>query len=213
MKNATACAMSGIVYLFALRFAGTFFPGAFRLLLVAQIATVLSLIAGAALLCFYIYFYTDYVKAEQQLLKKAAAGAIIGSCLVLIVFVKDLIVVFNAPVPLVQNAVGYIDTLLPWLSSILLLIFFIIFHRESRHGPARLRNALCAAITGLCAQTLLLTVIFINYVLSGKAMILLQYSGIVWSILTLIVAFTFAALLYFFVTFYRTHDIVMSSRN
>lgn len=204
LKNATLSAIFGISYLFVLRIVGTFCPAAFRSLTVVQLTTSISLLAGVAIVCFFIYFYKDYVKAEQQLLKNATVWAIVGSCALVIVHVRALLLVFTPHILPFLPSVHYIDMIIPWVSSILILLFFIIFYKEALHKKqAVLRKPILSAIIGSSAQTALLTVILLNYALSGFVLSTVNFPGVVWIIFVPIFVFSFSAIFYFFFTFYR----------
>jgi len=203
LKNATLLTIFGIAYFFALRFVGTIYPAAFRSLTAAQIISILSLLAGLVMVFFYIQFYKDYAREEQQVLKKAAVWAIIGSGALLIVHVKEILLVFSPHMfPFLRTA-HYIDMVIPWVSSILILLFFIILYKEVAHEEKiLLRKAALSAVIGSSVQTVLLALIFFNYFLSNKVMVTLR-STTLWIIFVPIIVFSFAAIFYFFYTFYR----------
>ncbi len=197
-------AIFGISYFFALRIVGTFFTLAFRTLTVTQITLVLSLLAGLTIVCFFIYFHNDYIGENQGLLKKVTVWVIIGSCAMLIVHAKNLLLVLNIhKFPFLTTA-HYVELIIPWVNSILILLFFIIFYKEIYHKEQlRLRKAILLAIIGSSIQTLLLTFIVFNYSLSGKMMSIVDFSRTLWIIFIPVLVFSFGATFYFFLTFYR----------
>jgi hypothetical protein len=204
LKNATLFALFGISYPFALRSVGTLYPAAFRSLTLAQITTSISLLAGIAIVCFYVYFYKDYVRAEHHLLRTATAWAIVGSCALLIVHVRDLLLLFTPHIFPFLPSTHYIDMIIPWVSSLLILLFFIIFYKEALHKKqAVLQKPILSAVIGSSVQTVLLTVMLINYALSGFVLSAMNRSRVVWIIFVPIFTFSFVAILYFFVAFYR----------
>lgn len=201
LRNATLCAMFGIAYLFVMRLAGTACPAAFRVLAVTRIAAAVSVLAALTLVCFYGFFYRKYAREEQPL-KQAAVWAIIGSCALLVVHLKALLTTFNVPFP--RDAARYVDVILPWVSAVLIMSFFIVFYREtSPTMQPHLKKAILAAIIGSSAQAAVLTFVSFNYILSSRILLTAGLARAMWFILIPITVIGFAAVFYFFLAFYR----------
>ena len=198
-----------ISYTFLLRYMGTFLPGIFRSLPVALAVAFLSLLAGLAIVLFFVLFFKGYVRKGQLRLKKASILAIIGSCALLCLNVKSLVLIFRMYLSpyLVMYFLRsqFIDPLIPWVSSIFILIFFIVFHQETRHEEEiRLRKPTLFAVIGSSLASLERTFVVVNYLLYSKPMGWFTHlSAKTAIILSPIYLFSFLAVLYFFVSFYR----------
>lgn len=200
LKKATLFSIIGISYIFVFRTIATLSPDLFINLIVTRINTLLSLFASLAIVVFYIYFYKDYVQKKQITLKNASLFAIIGSLAVLLLFLKDILVVFN----LYVFRSHVLNTVAPWISSIFSLYFFIIFYKETLHNAqSNLKFAIFLAIIGSSISTLVRTFTLFNYFYSGKFKWLWDYSREFPIIFIPTFAFMFFTSFYFFLTFYK----------
>jgi hypothetical protein len=209
LRTATLLAIIGTCYLFAMRTAATFFPGFFRILIVAQAAQITSLLASLGLVLFFASLLATYVEKDQVKLRQATLLALIGSSAMLLVRVKGLLlVVFDgwlSPGLLWSLQRSYLlGALVPWVSSILILIFFVAFYRETlRDEQLRLKVASFLAIIGSSVGTLLLTFVLFNYLYFRELMFFMNLPRIMAIMLSPLFAFSFLAVLYFFFSFYR----------
>jgi hypothetical protein len=209
LKKATLLATLSISYTFLLRNLGTFLPGVFKSLPVAQAVTLLSLLAGLAVVLFFFFFSKEYARKGELRLQKASILAIIGSCAMLYLNVKSLVLIFkmNLSPYLVMHFMRahFIDPLIPWVSSIFILIFFIVLHQETRRGEeTRLRKATLFAVIGSSIGSLERTFVLANYLLYSRPMGWFTHLPTKTAIIfTPIYLFSFFAILYFFVSFYR----------
>jgi len=206
LKLATLLVIIGISYNFVLRITGSFFPDIFKILIVAQVTNTMSLIANLTIVFFFVSFYNDYVHKEQMRLKKATGLAIAGSLLMLLVNIKGLLLVFNISSYLSSYQVRshYIETIIPWVSSIFILIFFIIFYKETVLDKLiKLKKAILLAIIGSSIGMLYRAFILINYLYSYKIIYSIELSITIVIILLPIFIFSFITSLYFFFCFYK----------
>jgi hypothetical protein len=200
LKNATLFSIIGISYIFVSRTIATFFPDILANLMVIRINTLLSLFASLTIVVFYIYFYKDYVQEKQITLKNASLLTIIGSFAVVLLFLKGILILFN----LYIFRSHIFNIVAPWISSIFLLYFYIIFHRETLHNlQSKLKLAIFLAVIGSSISTLIRTIMFFNYFYSGKFKWLWDYSREFPVIIIPIFVFMFFTSFYFFVTFYK----------
>ncbi|NOR22541.1 MAG: hypothetical protein GQ476_07650 [Candidatus Aminicenantes bacterium] len=200
LKNATLFSIIGISYIFVSRTIAIFFPDILANLMVIRINTLLSLFASLTIVVFYIYFYKDYVQEKQITLKNASLLTIIGSFAVVLLFLKGILILFN----LYIFRSHIFNIVAPWISSIFLLYFYIIFHRETLHNlQSKLKLAIFLAVIGSSISTLIRTIMFFNYFYSGKFKWLWDYSREFPVIIIPIFVFMFFTSFYFFVTFYK----------
>ena len=209
LRTATLLAIVGTCYLFVLRTAATFFPGPFRVLLVAQAAEITALIASLATVLFFASFLADYVAKDQVGLRQATVLALVGSCAMLLLRLKGLLlVVFEgwlSPGLLWSLQRSYLlGASVPWVSSILILIFFVAFYKETlRNEQLRLKLASFLAIIGSSVGTLLLTFVLFNYIYFRELMLFVNLPRVMTIMLSPLFAFSIITVLYFFFSFYR----------
>lgn len=204
LKKATLLAIIGISYTFALRTIGTFFPDIFGNLIVVQVTQIMSFLANLTIVFFFISFYKDYVEREQIKLKNVSILAIIGSSLLLLLHIEGLFIVFNVYTLSYLVRSHYIEPIVPWVSSIFILIFFIIFHKETiQKEDIKLKKATLSAIIGSSIGTLERTFILFNYLYSREVRWFSDLSRKIQIIFIPIFAFSFIAVLYFLLSFYK----------
>lgn len=209
LKLTTLLVIIGISYIFALRTIGSFLPDIFKILIVAQTVQIMSLFANLTIVFFFVSFYKDYVHKEQMRLKKVTGLAITGSLLMLLVNIKGLLLVFNVAPHLNFHLVRshYIGTIIPWLSSIFILVFFIIFYKETvLNEQMKLKKATFFAIIGSSIGMLYLTFILFNYLYSYNVIYSIDLSIKMAIILLPIFIFSFLTSLYFFFCFYKEQN-------
>jgi len=211
LKYATLAAIIGISYIFVLKTAGTFSPEIFTNISIAQVTKILSFLAGLTVLFFFISFYKYYIKEEQTELRKVTVLSVIGASAVLLLHIKGLILVFGMYISpylvsyLVESLL--IEPVIPWVSSIFTLLFFITFHRETlSEETMKLRKAVFFAVIGSSIAVLMQTFVLFNYFLARESRWFSDQPIITAIILVPVVAFSFMALLYFLVSFYRSQD-------
>ena len=209
LRTATLLAIIGTCYLFVLRTAATFFPGPFRVLTVAQVAEITSLIASLATVLFFASFLANYVAKDQVGLRQATVLALVGSCAMLLLRVKGLLlVVFDgwlSPGLLWSLQRSYLlGAIVPWASSILILLFFVAFYKQTlRDERPKLRGASLLAVIGSLVGSLLLTFVLFNYVYFRELMLFVNLPRLMTIMLSPLFAFSVITILYFFSSFYR----------
>ena len=214
LKRTTLFAAIGISYTFALRAIGTFLPDIFRNLQVAQVITIISLLASLTFVLFFFCFYRDYVQEEQSNLRKASVLAIIGTSAVTLLQIKGLFLVFKKALMHIYNIsphlVGLIRSrhvivpIVPWVSSIFILLFFVVFRREAlRKDQVKLSKAILFAIVGSSIGTSLRTIVLFHYLYSREVRWFADLSRTIQIIFVPITAFGFIAVFYFLLTFYK----------
>ncbi|UCB53192.1 MAG: hypothetical protein JSV10_03695 [Candidatus Zixiibacteriota bacterium] len=209
LRKATLLAIIAICYTFTLRAAWTFFPDFFRILTVAQVAQITALLAGLAMVLFFVSLLAKYVEKDQTGLRRATVLALAGSAAMLLVRVKGLLlVVFDAWVSpellwFLQTS-RFLGAVVPWASSILILLFFVAFYKETlRDDKMKLRGASLLAVIGSLVGTLMLTFVLFNYLYFRELMFFVDLPRMLAIMLSPLFAFSFIAVLYFFSSFYK----------
>jgi len=207
LKKATLLAIIALCYDFALKTYGTFFPYAFRDLTVTQITNTITVLASLGILLFFLYFYKEYVKTEQIGLKNATLLNIIGSGLMSLLFLKGLIKLLNPHFFNFLTTPHFIEPAIPWVSSILILIFFVVFNQETiRKEQVSLRYATLSGVVGSSVGVVLRTFILAFYIFSSGIrwfFDLPRKMHLVFIIFLPVTIVSFALILYFFLVFYK----------
>ncbi len=212
LRRATLLATIGICYTFVLRTVGTFLPGIFRTTTTVQAVQVISLLASLTFVFFYMLFYRDYVQREQTALRRASVLAIVGSCAILLLRIKSLILVFEGLSVKMYDMSPFLfelvssrsaEATIPWVCSVLILCFFVMFCREALHKRlVKLQKAIFSAIISSSIGTLLLTITLFNFLHSGQSTWFHASFRILVFVFFPLSVFGFVTILYFFLTFY-----------
>ncbi len=204
LRYAALLAIIGITYFFAVRTVGTFLPAVFRNLSVSQVIQILSLLSSLAILYFFVSFHSDYVEDDRTTLKKVSVLPVIGYCAILLIHIKNLVVIFNiCRLPSLVTP-HFIEVIIPRIVSLFILLFFVVFYRElQQEEKKRLRKPILAGIVGSAIQVLLLTFVLFHYLFFRQALFALDYARTLSIIFVPVFAFSFFAILYFFISFYK----------
>ncbi len=204
-------AFIGTAVVFLISAVGAISPGLFFDFSVVRISTLLLFLSVLSVLLFFIFFYTDYIKTGQTRLKKAAAWAIVGMAAVVFMYGRDLLSIFriNFLTEILQSR--FVDDLIPfipWVSSVIVLIFFIVFLIDRTDDEKlKLRKALRIAVIGACLSLLLRTIITVNFVVTGVVRWFADLKGVFLIIGIPLVCLSFLAIEYFYLSFYKGKDI------
>lgn len=204
LKYATLLVIIGISYSFVTRTIGTLLPVVFRNLLVAQVSAIMSILAGLTGVFFFISFYQEYVQKEQTTLKQASVLAIVGSSAMLLPEVQGLLIVFNADTSSYLAKAYLIEPVVSWVSSILILVFFIVFYKAmSYRQGTKLQRAILSAVIGSSIAALVRTFVLLNYLFFRDTKWFSDLPKKAAIIFLPIFALSVIALFYFFLCFYR----------
>jgi len=121
LKKSILLAITGICYIFITRTIGTFWPEIFMNISLARTNSILSLAAVITVLLFYYVLYTSYALPGQPLIRKsestiknATMAAIIGTLIVVPIFVKGVALTFSIDIFHFQKDIKYQFCLLCW---------------------------------------------------------------------------------------------------
>jgi hypothetical protein len=208
LKKATLFTAIALAVKFVLKTSGTLFPDLFRILIVAQATQVISVLVAIVIIVFFISLYKDSVQKGKEKLKIASTLGIIGSCTGLLTTLKGFVLVFQTAFSpyLVRSIMTthLIETILPWVSSILFLFFIIVFWEEMRlPEQMKLRRAALAAVFGAAFVALAATLVVVNYLIAGKVTFLNDLIGSASIIILPLLALSALVVIYFFLVYYR----------
>jgi len=222
LRSATLAALVTMCCTFVLRTAGTLSPTLFTDLTMVWFAVVVRLLAGMALLLFFVVFLRNYVRGKRSLLREATLWAIVGTVIALLPTVKHLL--HMSHIYPVESLIWshQLEPLASLLGNAGMLGFFIVLRRDlggdlrrelsgdvlagavqrKQHGP-RLARATTRAAIGCGVFVLLNVVTFANYFASGGLGWLVESTRPIAPLLYLVVTVAFAALASFFFVLYR----------
>ncbi len=204
LRLATLLAIVGLCYTFASRTIGTFLPDLFRNLAVAQVSGVLLLLASLTAVLFFVYFLRQYVRDDETELKSGTVLAVVGSSLMSLLLLKGVLPLLDRLTFHSLLGPHFIEPIVPWVSSILILLFFIAFHRQTiRKRDGGLERATLWGVVGATIAVLLRTLTLFVYLTSGAVRWVSDFFGTVMIVLLPIFALGFGATLYFFSSFYK----------
>ncbi len=208
LKTAALLAIIAFSVKFILRTVWTFDLGIGGITPLFQAVYVISFLASAAILYFFIVLYYGYGEEDQKGLKVASGLAVIGSVIVLLVSLKYLMIMFHRYLPplFMSTLAGshYIDGFAPLLSSLLTLAFFTLFWGEMRtSGNSKLAKASLWAAIGAAAGLLLPVSACVGYIAFGEPWRAAELARKLLPAALTIAAFSFYTLLYFMAELYR----------
>ena len=111
---------------FIIRVIGTLFPVIFQNPYVAKTAIISHTFFAFMQLLFFVYF-SSYAKNRESSLKFVGLLAIIASFAVLLIYIKNVSLVFDIDILPLFLRNRYVDVSIPLMSSILFLLFFSIY--------------------------------------------------------------------------------------
>lgn len=130
---------------------------------------------------------------------------IICFCALLLLVIQRVLHVFDVTILSFLPRSRYYGLLIQWFSSIFVLLFFVVFYRETLKAElSMLRKAAISAITGSAIGVLIQTAVLLNYYSSQSTNRLFVIPRDAMILLLPIAAIAFAPVLYFFIAFYRT---------
>ena len=179
-------------------------PRLFVNLRAAQFNVALSFLASLTAVAFFVYFYKDYVQEGQGRLRMASVLAIIGASGTSLLHAKGLSILFDPHAFSWVAKAHVIEPIIPWASSILILLFFISLHQETRHQEeTKLRGPALFAVIGSSITLFVRTFVLVNYLCFREVRWFSDLAPELFVIFMPMVAFSFFASLYFFISFYR----------
>ncbi len=212
LRQATVYIIVGTSYLFLVRMVATIAPEINSSLTFFRINSLLSLLAALTPIVFFATFRQRFILEEQILLAKTTTWALIGSVAVACLFLKGPVIAFRLPLfpNLFQS--DFFETVGPaltWVSSALILVFFLILFRELRSSqPARLPRATACAAAGSAISFLMRTALLVSYLVTGDLRWVSDLPrGVQWGLLPLELL-AFLALIYFFAALHRSRRVL-----
>jgi hypothetical protein len=207
LKKTTLLVIVGMCCAFILRLVGTIVGSGSASLIVARLSVLVYLYSGLAAVLFFVYFHKEYARENQPDLRNAAALAAIGAGASTLIHLKGVWIVFSVRLlPGAFIASHWMELLFPLFGLSTALYFFVILRREAAAGEDRIiEKGSLFAVVGYAVFVVMQGVTIVNYLATGQFKWLTEYSRTVSLVAFPFVLVGFVAVLYFFVTFYRTH--------
>lgn len=170
LRKITLIVIIGIIASFSIRTFGTVFPQIFKNVLIVKATILINALFILSYLFFWLVFYREYISVNKTTLKKTCIFAIAGSFAVAVIYMKKLPFVFgmNIHFPLfLMNP--YFDALVPLMSSVFHLIFFVSFRKSLEIGEKpRLSKPILSIITGISIYFFLHLIVLINFIATHR---------------------------------------------
>lgn len=198
LKKAILLTIIASLYFFLLRTIWTFAPGLFRSRPLIMVIFLCSFLMSLAVILFYTYFLKEFVTEDEQNLKIATNGALIGACLMSILYLARLTHFMAAPKILA------IEPYLVLISLIFTFVFFIAFYSRIKEvGPLQLKIPVLMGLLGVILMLILHLLIVYQIFTYG----VIEWFGDkqIWftRIFMPFPAISFILGLYFYISFYR----------
>jgi hypothetical protein len=119
---------------------------------------------------FWLIFYKEYASTKKPIFKMTCSLAVIGSFAVSFLYLKELPFVFNTSVNFPLFLLNpYIDALLPLISSVFQLIFFVAFRNSMDLEEERmLSRPILSIIVGISFFLFFHLIVLVNFIATNK---------------------------------------------
>jgi len=197
-----------IIASFSIRTFGTVFPQVFINVFVVKATILINTVFILSHLMFWLFFYREYISVKKTSLKKICVVAIIGSFAVSMIYMKQIPFVFGLKVHLPLFFLNpYYDSLVPIISSVLHLIFFIALAKNlDKTEMPRLRIPIRSIIIGNSIYICLHLIVLINFIATHRFEWLEHMSRVVAVATVPVIISAVLFMLYFYYQFYRFLD-------
>ena len=204
LRRATLLAIIGIFYLFLLRTMGTFHQQIFRENLpLVQITNVLAFLAILTLVFFFASFLKNCLDKRETELRNATVFVLIGYILMVVLYLKELLFVFNVE-GILYSKPYFFELLIPLVSSLSLLVFFIVFYKNPlpKNGKS-MEKFLIFPVVGAAIDLVIRSFIVLRYLYLTDVRWFTDLPEKFKTIATFLTFFSFITILYFFSYFYK----------
>ncbi len=215
LKKMTLLLIVSIIISFSIRIFGTVFPLVFKNIFVVKTTILFNTLFILTHLFFWLVFYREYISEIKDSLKKMCMLAIIGSLAVSVIYMKKLPFVFgmNVHFPLFfMNP--YVDAVVPLISSVFHLCFFITFRKALAHDEkTRLSRPISSIIIGISIFIFLHLIVLFNFIATKRFEWLEHMPRYVASGTVPLIILAVLLMLFFYYSFYKFLDSGYSRRS
>lgn len=170
LKRITLIVIISIICAFFIRTIGTVFPQIFKNIFIVKISLLVNIIFILSYFIFWLIFYKEYASTKTDVVKITCLLTIISSLAVLFLYLKKLPLVFNLNINFPLFLINpYIDALVPLISSIFHLIFFVAFRNSLQYEEERILNKpILSMIAGISLFLFFHLVVLVNFITTNK---------------------------------------------
>jgi hypothetical protein len=209
LRIATILAVVGICYNFAARTLSTFAQELFRNAAVAGFANIGFLLSSIFLAFFFMAFLKEHDRENWSKLRSAAGWAVAASIIMILVNFKRILEIFGVYIsPYIhENIISsrIPDVILPWIASILILYFFVVFYRVTvSRNLTVLSKPTLAAVIGSLIGAMHMTFVFWSYIFSADPKWFYKFSTTLILVFLPVVTISLILNLYFYIKFYKS---------
>ncbi len=204
LKKITYILMVSFVASFCIRITGTLFPSIFQNVWIVKLTVLTNTFFILVHLFFFICFLKSYALNRGDSLITGSFLAIIGSCLVAFIYLKNFCFVFDLDVIPLSLRNYYFDAIIPLAASLLHLLFFSLFKKvQSQQEYTALNRPLSSAIIGVAIFIVLHSIVLINFLMFERFNWLEHMPRHVAVGTIPLIAIAAISILYFYLKFYQ----------
>jgi len=195
----------GLAYIYTTKLIDTLYHGIFRPASLAGVVVGLNILAGLVQLLFFLVLYRQFVPKDKPALRTGACLAITGSAVGLLPKLLAMALLFQTPSLFffIQHG-AQIGAFCPWVKSVLLLTFSLIFISDYRiRHDKPLKRAFGAGVIGWFIMAAAQTLVVINYLSAGRLVWLADLFSAGPFVFVTTTSVTFLCLFVFYLTFAR----------
>jgi len=208
LRKTTLILIIAIVASFSIRTVGTVFPQIFKNILMVKATILINALFILSHLLFWLLFYREYISAKKTSLKKVCILVILGSFAVSVIYMKKLPFVCGLSIQFPLFFVKpYFDTLVPLMSSVFHLIFFIAFKKslEMDEKPM-LSKPILSIIIGSSIYICIHFIVFFNFLATDRFDLLEHMPRVVAVTTVPLIIAAVSLILFFYYKFYNFLD-------
>lgn len=166
LRKITLIVIVGIICSFSIRTLGAVCPQIFKAFYMVKISILVNVLFILSHFLFWLIFYQEYASTKQTLLKRTCLLAVIGSFAVSFLYLEKIPLVFNMgvcfPVFLTNP---YIHVILPFISSLFQLVFFVTFRKSMAvEEKSMLSGSVLSIIIGLSLFLLFHMIVLVSFI-------------------------------------------------
>ncbi|MCK5833848.1 hypothetical protein KAH81_09310 [bacterium] len=164
LKTLSLAAICAVIFNFVYRIIATFMPGFFENFGVAVTSKFLSIVALAIIVLFFISFREHF--KEDSRFSTAALFGIVGSATVVLPRVLTFLGLILESTRL--SCIGYLESTLLLMGSIVILVFYVIVYREfASRDMGVMKKASFLALLGSIFSTIIIAATAFNLYSNG----------------------------------------------
>ena len=198
-------ALFGLAYIYTAKLIDTLYQGIFKPATIVGVVVGLNILAGLVQLLFFFVLYRQFVPKDKPALRTSACLAIIGSAVGMLPKLLAMALLFQTQSLFFFTQHGaQIGAFCPWLKSVLLLTFSLIFLTDYkfRHDRSLIR-AFAAGAIGWFIMAAAQSLVIINYLAAERLVWLADLFSAGPIVFVTTTSLTFLGLSVFYLTFAR----------